>query len=965
MNTADFLSLILPSQGERAVVFIGGKYPWQQFYKKNDIAAAVILQLDAKDTGAVYHGCATFKDATSRKAENVHSVKSFWLDVDVGPGKAYVTQEDALAAVELFSKQLDLFPPFIVSSGRGLHVYYVLELAVTPAQWLPVAAMLKAATVKAGLGAGPERTTDIASVLRPIGTTHRKHGELPVEMLKRGKIGDYGYFKQQLVAYVGESPVAPVAVDLELGPRPKGVNLPVSNDDMRSGTFSVPTIDALLECAVIREFKESQGNIEEPLWRACLGVVRYAEDGERYCHEWSAGHANYTPEETDAKLKRIPTGATKCSTFEAHRPDACAACPFRGKVNSPVSLKKSQEVPQAITSVAPAAPVVLAIPKPPEPFIHDGGALPHQKKIYMRMKDEEGGEDAFTQKLVSSMLVYGTGLIENDQTQATSLIVQYHPRAGETKQIEIDVSTIAEGGAKLRSTLGKVCIMAEQGSDTSLRQLLMSYVNQHRMASAAAKAYTQFGWQGNDFLIGHTLFQAGGIEKRVMVAPSIRSYAEEFEPKGSLNVWQDLVDRAYNHPGWESWQFAVLAGLAAPMVKMFDEYGGLFVYMHTEDSGKGKTTVERVALSAWCRWRKLQQTDGQATQNALYSLMSTVGSMPFVLDEMTHMDNAVVGQMLHIASAGTPKLRLDKTSQLQNSGDMRWDTIILGSGNRLLSEKLAQFRANSEAERARVWEYTLTDIDKSPIKGDEAADLFPELLANYGNAGRALIRYIVDNKPWVEQRLKQNCSALSAKLGFTQAERYWRALCGAVMTTHEIAYELGIVKFPMLPMLKWMRTTLHENRASMTKATAPTGDMLSRMLSDLWGTFLVTRGVGNNYTQKEAFVDQHPAKGLAVNGRVVVPTPTDAGTVYIRREAIKKWCDEKKVSETIFVRDAVKKGIVKAPKKRFRLGQGVGAYAGIAECECLQVDYAAALGNVAPAPAPKLVVVSPPKGKAQ
>jgi hypothetical protein len=87
--------------------------------------------------------------------------------------------------------------------------------------------------------------------------------------------------------------------------------------------------------------RATRGKVEEPLWRASLGVLCRTVQGDAICHEWSEGDPRYSESETQGKIDRLranATGATLCATLSAHRPEACKACPHQGKIKSPISL---------------------------------------------------------------------------------------------------------------------------------------------------------------------------------------------------------------------------------------------------------------------------------------------------------------------------------------------------------------------------------------------------------------------------------------------------------------------------------------------------------------------------------------------------------------------------------------------------------------------------------------------------
>ena len=116
------------------------------------------------------------------------ALKAIWLDIDVKePPRGYATLPDAIAALTAFCKSTMLPPQTtIVFSGGGLHVYWISDKPLTPAEWRPYAEGLKDAAIKFGLKCDVGCTTNSARVLRVPGTfNYKRHPKRPV------MLGDY------------------------------------------------------------------------------------------------------------------------------------------------------------------------------------------------------------------------------------------------------------------------------------------------------------------------------------------------------------------------------------------------------------------------------------------------------------------------------------------------------------------------------------------------------------------------------------------------------------------------------------------------------------------------------------------------------------------------------------------------------------------------------------------------------
>jgi hypothetical protein len=209
------LSTILPNQG---IYFVAAKEPKRfPHYACRTVDEMVLKarEIDAQGYDAFF-ACASFKkesyidakgERRQRTAENAGLVKSFWLDIDCGPDKArerkgYATIKDALGKLLAFVDAVGLPKPAIVFSGGGLHVYFLLTEAITKEQWQPVAKQLKELTQCSAIRllADDSRTSDIASILRPVGTHNYKpdRGGAVVSQPINGEPTDYVQFCQTI-----------------------------------------------------------------------------------------------------------------------------------------------------------------------------------------------------------------------------------------------------------------------------------------------------------------------------------------------------------------------------------------------------------------------------------------------------------------------------------------------------------------------------------------------------------------------------------------------------------------------------------------------------------------------------------------------------------------------------------------------------------------------------------------------
>ena len=329
METKTFLENVLGSDGYYSVLAFNDERRIQKFYDSIDAVIHAANNLDTQKLNTFY-GLATFKDGNSRKSENVQHLKSFFLDLDCGEGKDYPNQTEAINALRAFVKTLSLPKPVMVSSGYGVHVYWVLEDTVHPDEWTPVALQLKKMCVEHGLKADPAVTADTARVLRVPGT-HNHKGNTPkqVKVLGIEPLAPVDFESFTTLLGGGVMPV-PVKVDSAESALREALR---ENSDFSFKNILKKSIKGT-GCAQIKNMIQNKESISEPLWRAGLSIAKFCSDKDKAVDLISVGHEGYSKELTQEKVDLIK-GPYLCSSFYEHNPDLCADCPNFGNIKAP------------------------------------------------------------------------------------------------------------------------------------------------------------------------------------------------------------------------------------------------------------------------------------------------------------------------------------------------------------------------------------------------------------------------------------------------------------------------------------------------------------------------------------------------------------------------------------------------------------------------------------------------------
>jgi hypothetical protein len=328
----DFLALVWGADQHGAlnhVHMIAEKLPTGGFkhYPVSDVHVAIKEAFRIASVGHdAYFACAAFKTEANRTADNAAGAQGFWFDVDCGPDKAYPDKCAAAAALRDFCRSTQLpRPSIIIDSGNGLHCYWLSGEPIGKEQWREKAERLKALARAKGFKPDPNRTADIASVMRVPGTKNWKDPSNPkrVTILSASYEHDFSSF------------VAALEVD--------GLPVPVEGSAHRIRNFPPSSADKIIErCATLKHVANVRGAVSEPLWRDMLGVIRHTVEGASRCHEWSVGDPRYRPTETQQKIDRWTAGPTLCETFRASSDAKCQGCTQTCK--SPIRLGWSDDV---------------------------------------------------------------------------------------------------------------------------------------------------------------------------------------------------------------------------------------------------------------------------------------------------------------------------------------------------------------------------------------------------------------------------------------------------------------------------------------------------------------------------------------------------------------------------------------------------------------------------------------------
>ena len=888
METKTFLENVLGSDGYYSVLAFNDERRIQKFYDSIDAVIHAANNLDTQKLNTFY-GLATFKDGTSRKGENVQHLKSFFLDLDCGEGKDYPSQTEAINALRAFVKTLSLPKPVMVSSGYGVHVYWVLQDTVHPDEWTPVALQLKKMCAEHGLKADPAVTADTARVLRVPGT-HNHKGNTPKQVkflgVEEPRLVNFESFTGLLG---GNNIPIPMKVDSAESALREALR---ENSDYSFKTIVIKTKEGT-GCEQIKNIIMNQQSIVEPLWRAGISIVKYCNDAEQAMHIISKNHEGYTKEATQRKADLIK-GPYGCDKFDEYNPDVCTSCKHWGKITNPLALGRS----------IMKAPTDPERPQYPEPYFRgaNGG-------VYIRFRNADGDPE---DKLIYHNDLYVVKRI-HDVELGEAIVMRLHlPRDG-VREFTIPLTSVTSK-EELRKQLSMQGIAVTRMDE--LMQYTTTWVNQLQLTDKADEARRQFGWTDDNlegFVLGNEEVRKDSIEFNPPSTPTAGLFPS-FEPRGTLEDWKETIN-FYNRDGFELHQFVVGTSFGSPLMAMSPiNCAGLHIY--SKESGVGKTTAMAAGVSVWGNPDDLIIHE-RDTFNTKMNRGEVYHNLPLYMDELTNTSGKELSNLAYQLTGGRQRGRMSASSNTERHRGDSWRLLAVTTGNTSMVERISMIKAMPKAEAQRIMECRVSRIH---FETKEETDVFSACLQNnYGHAGKVYVQYIMNNLEEVRKLLIDVQSRVDAKAGLTAENRYWSILVASTITGLMLAKRIGLINYDVKKVFAWAVEKLKENKRQVEDMSVSVEETLNDYIHEHWSNVLWIKSTDDLRKQEDGVTELIIPESQA-RGKLVARYETDLKRAYLIVKPLKTWCGEQQINYNSFIYDLTNK--MGATKTKMRLSRG-------------------------------------------
>lgn len=927
MDTRQFLDTVLGSEGFYCTV--GMKEGIKAKFSKTKEEALAHIDAANKDDNNVYVALATFK-TEKREKNNVQQLKTIFLDIDCGEGKDYPTKTEAYTALKEFTKRYTLpNPSVLVDSGRGWHIYWVLDKPYGRDEWITVAEQLKRTCKHAGLKADVQVTADAARILRVPGT--RNHKTSPPLDCTVYSHNDGVISLEEFSSKLPED-LIPVLSVQEFSEE--------DQEDMKNalGNRVIKRFEVLLDktvngtgCAQIDRAIREPDSINYALWTHVMSIAKFSDidiseaRGMENVHAISSGYKDYTVEETN-NVARTIEAPHSCARFEEEYPEGCEGCPHKDndRFKSPISLaivpneaseeSYTVEVPDNSevaldTKNTEATPSTVTIPKYPKPYFrYEGGGIGLRE-----MKDG----NAEIKEVLSTDLYIIRKL--RDRVAGTSFIFRHHTKRHGIRDFMIPAYKLV-GRETFKVELTK------RGVFTMKPAVLMDFVaalvdhaEEHMEEHSVAE---QFGWTENNksFILGDREVFPNEVKPNYPSSIT-EGYFAHFDKSGSLDEWKKIPE-FFDKVGFEPHQYMFGMSFAAPLMIFAPKIAGSIFHLKSTESGFGKSTGQFAGASVWGNPSLVVQK-GDDTFASVWKVTETYKNIVVYLDELSNKDGKELSNFAYAVSQGMQRNRLRGNSgeTVERYRGKPWATLVPTSGNTgILDTISADFRQHPKGEAQRLLEAeTLVKLEEDADTTKEGFELNKLLENNYGWAGELYIKKLVKNQEAAEGLLLHHVNKLIDRTGLTAQNRFWLWQAAAVITGLSIAQRIGLHNLNIANLEDWICKMLRKARSDTTAAVLDIRDILAQYFAEN------NRNIIRVNDSQDAVIDPELEVYLRDTDKpmykIVARIENQTNIAYLLPTPFKKWCGNRKLEYSHMRRLIIDElGGVDA---KYRLGTGI------------------------------------------
>ena len=953
MNIHNFMRFVLPTTGTVVLgvpeeTKSGGTWWKHRSFDNASDAADAALEFDAQGT-TVYYAVNTFKDwyedngkRTIRKQGNVAACRALFDDYDIKPGKEghYQTRQEALGDIIKLAKALQMTPS-IVDSGGGYHAYFHLEDDIDETTWDQLALLKRDITTFLQMKVDSAVDTDSARVLRPIGVHNRKYDTpVKVALIKEGKRYSVEAVRTTFQNFISTNNITPA-------PTPsKGKKSDSPFSDL-VGDYPASDADTVAQhCGAVRQFRDTNGNVEEPHWHRAIGIVKFCENGEDKIHEWSKGHEDYSEAETQRKIDLWSVGPTSCAEMDKHI--GCkATCPVAATAKFPIQLGFSEEAVSSPFEAVEDDDQAAASTTGPAPVVIEGETIPYWPRSGYRWNaaslsrsttDDDG---VVHWRSFCRSFVYPLNRIQD--SEGTWMIHwKAKEKNGNWREFFMPTSELASTDLMAKTLAShEVFLFRTKNARNDMAEFAENLIETLQKWRIETKTYGQFGWlpDRTGFIMGTKMITKDSVIP-VLCDPHVPAdIVRDFGRKGTLDEWVSNIDTLYNRKGAEPFQFALCHSMGSVLVELMgsSNWHGLPLAF-TGFGGTGKSTACKIACGFYGKHEYMERQTGEqgSTLNAVIKRIAITGALPMLLDEFSGRSADELTRTGYALANGRDKERLGTNGKFSTTGGQWFKNSFITSNDSILetiSKLPAGFRV--EATQLRFFEVQLPGDYRSNVFPDITQSFIEHHMDNvYGEACLPYLRFIIENTDWVRRQLSAARVKFNPQSDDDNKERFYRDTIVTAMVAGKIAEKLGLISFDVSGMRDWAMNQVKSMRSNRRETNTDIAEQLASFIATLQGRLIVTKRLGTSKLKEDS--------SMMLRAPAVGRVCTDDKRAFFTVKAVADWCKETGVAPAAMREELGRAGYLVARSDGLnstKMYIGVGSTVPSGQTRCYEVKY--------------------------
>lgn len=477
--------------------------------------------------------------------------------------------------------------------------------------------------------------------------------------------------------------------------------------------------------------------------------------------------------------------------------------------------------------------------------------------------------------------------------------------------------------------------------------------------------YPSMGWATVDhvktaeltgeFVMGDMLYAPKQPPRKILLGESVSpDITAGLETRGTTKEWVDLIDRIYNRPGAEAYQFCLALSFASPLVKLVPGAGGWngIPTAICGTSGAAKTSTCHAAMSVWGHGKALTFNAGTKeaqgdTITALAIKIGSVNNLPCVLDEMSGLEPVQLGGLLYMLSNGKPRDRSDSSGQKLVINNQVFANLPLFTANDDFHEKLTLLPDSNtqDATRLRCFQIPILELDLKTVFADiDRTTIDSELLSmQYGCVGREWIQHLVNNREAIQKILGSRRATFQIDDNDRSAIRFFKDLLVTVEVSSRIAHRKGLIHWDVDVMMEWAKQQVRRLRDGIFEKDWDS--TISDFVASLHGRTIVTKhmklGRGRRTTVET------PLENLSSSAPPVARRAIEDRLMFVTANSVHDWCKHNRVAASVLISEMHKRGFFTnrdgshpdAKQRPALINIGSGTSVTRAQAQCYELDY--------------------------